>query len=168
MYFFRLITPFVSRSVAALLNISRETGSMVSPSEVYFDLWALLVGPPRHLADGCAVDVDGDEGVACSLGFNVGGVRKVSLSAAAWCEAAVGVVCDLVIEDASSDYMGNNESKDGVLPAKEGTSLTKFPIVEEERVAFLLYHMTIIPRVITHMPTITNRVKMILGDRLKG
>ena len=64
--------------------------------------------------------------------------------------------------------MGNNESKDGVLPAKEGTSLTKFPIVEEKRVAFLLYHMNIIPRAITHMPTVTNRVKMILGDRLKG
>ena len=135
-YFLRLITPFVSRSVAALLNISRETGSVVSPSEVYFDLWALLVGPPISLPDGCAVDVDDDEGVACSLGFDIGGVRKVTLSAAASCEAAVGMVCDLVIEDASSDYMGNNESKDGVLPAKEGTSLTKFPIVEEERVVF--------------------------------
>ena len=64
--------------------------------------------------------------------------------------------------------MGNNESKDGVLPAKEGTSLIKFPIVEEESVTFLLYHMNIIPRATTHMPTITNRAKMILGDRLKG
>ena len=40
--------------------------------------------------------------------------------------------------------------------------------MEEERVAFLLYHMNIIPRAITHVPTITNRAKMILGDRLKG
>ena len=164
----RLITPFVSRSVAALLNISRETGSVVSPSKVYFDLWALLVGPPISIADGCVVEWDGDEGVACSLGFKIGGVRKVSLSAAAWCEPAVGVVCDLALEDVSLDNMGNNESKDGVLPAKEQTNLIKFPIVEEERVASLLYHMGIIPRAITHMSIMTNRVKMILGDRLKG
>ena len=77
------------------------------------------------------------------------------------------MVCDLVLEEASSDNMGNNECKDGVLPAKEGTSLTKFPIVGEERVAFLLYHMNIIPRATTDMPTITNRGKMILGDRLE-
>ena len=78
------------------------------------------------------------------------------------------MVCNLVLEEASSDNMGNNESKDGALLAKEGTSLTKFCIVEEERVAFLLYLMNIIPRATTHMPTITNRAKMILGDRLKG
>ena len=45
-YFLKVITPFVSRSVAALLNISSETGSVVSPSaEVYFDLWFLLIDP---------------------------------------------------------------------------------------------------------------------------
>ena len=64
----------------------------------------------------------------------------------------MGVICELVLEDASSDNMGNNKSKDGVLPTKEGTSLTKFPTVEEERVAFLLYHMNIIPRAIMNMP----------------
>ena len=78
------------------------------------------------------------------------------------------MVCDLVLEDASLDNMGNNKSNDGVMSAKEGTGLTKFPIVEEERVAFLLYHMSIIPRAITPMPTTTNSVKMILRDRLKG
>ena len=36
-------------------------------------------------------------------------------------------------------------------------SLIKFPIVEEERVVFLLYHMNITPRAITHMPRVTNR-----------
>ena len=51
---------------------------MVSPSEVYFDLWSLLIGPLIGLADGCAVDVDGNEGAACSLGFNIGGVRSLS------------------------------------------------------------------------------------------
>ena len=41
---------------------------------------------------------------------------------------------DQAVDCASLDNMGNNESKDGVLPAKEGTSFTKFPTVEEERV----------------------------------
>ena len=69
----------------------------------------------------------------------------------------MGVVPDLVLEEAGFDNMGNNESTDGVLPAKEGTSLIKFPIVKEERVVFLLYHMNIIPRAITDMPTVINR-----------
>ena len=43
------------------------------------------------------------------------------------------MACELVLEDASLDNMGNNVSEDGVLPAKEGTSLTKFQTVEEER-----------------------------------
>ena len=78
------------------------------------------------------------------------------------------MVCELGLEDASLDNMGNSESKDGVLPAKEGTSLTKFPTVEEERVAFLLYHMSIIPRAVIHMPITIKRINIILGDRLKG
>ena len=73
------------------------------------------------------------------------------------------MVCDLVLEDVSLDNVGNSKSKDGVLPAREGTSLTKFPTVEDERVAFLLYHMSTIFRAITHMPSTTNRVKIILG-----
>ena len=64
--------------------------------------------------------------------------------------------------------MGNKESSEGVLPAKEGTSLIKFPIVEEERVVFLLYHMNSIPRAITHMPTVINRARMSLGKSEKG
>ena len=68
----------------------------------------------------------------------------------------------LVLEEASSDNMGNKESSEGVLPTREGTNLTKFPIVEEERVIFLLYHMNIIPSAITRMPTVTNRAKMSL------
>ena len=63
--------------------------------------------------------------------------------------------------------MGNNESNDGVLLAKEGTILTRFPMVEVERVAFLLYYMNIIPRVITHMPTVTKRAKMSSGRDTK-
>ena len=37
-YLLRLIIPFVSRSVAALLNISHETGSVVPSSGVCFVL----------------------------------------------------------------------------------------------------------------------------------
>ena len=44
------------------------------------------------------------------------------------------MVLDLVLEEASSDNISNNESNDGVLSAKEGISLIKFPIVEEGRV----------------------------------
>ena len=68
------------------------------------------------------------------------------------------MVHGLVLEEASSDNMGNNETKDGILSAKEGTSSTKFPTVEEEKVAFLLYYMNMIPSAITHIPTVTNRV----------
>ena len=78
------------------------------------------------------------------------------------------MVHNLVLEEASLNNIGNNESKDGILPAKEGTSLTKFPIVEEERVAFPLYHMNIIHRAIISMPITTNIINMILGDKLKG
>ena len=49
--------------------------------------------------------------------------------------------------------MGNKEFSEGVSSPREGTSLIKFPIVEEVRVVFLLYHMNITPRTITHMPT---------------
>ena len=64
--------------------------------------------------------------------------------------------------------MGNNESNDGVLPAKEGTGFTKFPTVEEERVTFLLYHMSTSPKAIINMPITTNEISIILGDKLKG
>ena len=57
--------------------------------------------------------------------------------------------------------MGNKESSEGVLP--------KFPILEEEQSSLTkLSHMNIIPRAITHMPTVTNRAKMSLGERVKG
>ena len=78
------------------------------------------------------------------------------------------MVLVLVQEEASSNNMGNKESNEGVSSTREGTSLIKFPIVEEERVAFLLYHMNIIPRSITHVPTVINRAKMTLGESVKG
>ena len=64
--------------------------------------------------------------------------------------------------------MGNKESSEGVSSTREGTSLIKFPIVEEERVVFLLYHMNTTPRAITHMPMVINRAKISLGGSVKG
>ena len=58
--------------------------------------------------------------------------------------------------------MGNKEFSIGTFSFKEGTSLTKFPTVEDVREAFLLYHMKIISIAITHMPTDTNKAKMSL------
>ena len=78
------------------------------------------------------------------------------------------MVLILLLEEASSDNMGNKEFSEGVSPTTEETSLIKFPIVEEKRVAFLLYHINIIPRAITHVPTVIKRAKMSLGVSVKG
>ena len=64
--------------------------------------------------------------------------------------------------------MGNKKFSIGTSSFKEGTSLTKFPTVEDVREAFLLYHMKIIPMVIIHMPTDTNNAKMSFGDSING
>ena len=64
--------------------------------------------------------------------------------------------------------MGNKEFSVGTLSFREGTSLTKFPTVEDVREAFLLYHMTITPRAITHTPTDTNKAKISVGDSENG
>ena len=64
--------------------------------------------------------------------------------------------------------MGNKEFSVGTLSFREGTSLTKFPTVEDVREAFLLYQMNITPQVITHMPTDTNKAKTSVGDSENG
>ena len=56
----------------------------------------------------------------------------------------------------------------GTLSPREGASLTKIPIVEDVRVVFLLYHMNITPRAITHMPMDTKKAKMSLGIMKMG
>ena len=80
----------------------------------------------------------------------------------------VGVILVSILEDVGSDNMGNKEFSQGVSSPREGTSLIKFPIVEEVRVVFLLYHMNITPRAITHMPTVISKAKTSLGDNEKG
>ena len=159
--------PFASKSVAALLNISRETGSMVPSTEVYFGLDGLVNDPSGSPACGCVVDLDSGIGFVCNPGIEVDGVTRVNLSTAACCGVA-DVACGSVIDCASSDNMGNTESKDGVLPAKEGTSFTKSLTIEDERVPFLLYHMSTSSKAIINMPITTYVINIILGDKLKG
>ena len=66
--------------------------------------------------------MDGDEGVTWSVGTNTGG--KISSSGVvSHGVAVVGVILVLVLEETSSDNMGNKESSKGVLLTKEGTSL---------------------------------------------
>ena len=80
----------------------------------------------------------------------------------------VGVIIVSFLKDASSDNMGNKEFSVGTLSFREGTSLTKFPMVKDVREAFLLHHMNITPRVITHMPMDTNKAKISAGDSKNG
>ena len=95
--------------------------------------------------------MDESDGVTCKLSTCIG--AEIDSSDVALCGViVVGEVLFLVLGEVNSDNMGNNESSKGVSPAKEGRSLIKFPIVEEERVAFPMYHMNITPRAITLMP----------------
>ena len=79
-----------------------------------------------------------------------------------------GMILVSVLEDVSFDNMGNKGFSEGASSPREGTSLIKFPIVEEVKVIFLLYHMKITPRAITHMPTVISKAKISLGDNEKG
>ena len=78
------------------------------------------------------------------------------------------ITFSLFCEYVNSDNMGNKEFSVGIFSFKEGTSLIKFPTVEDVREVFLLYHMNIIPMAITHMPTDINKAKMSLGDNENG
>ena len=64
--------------------------------------------------------------------------------------------------------MGSKEFSVGTFSFKEGTSLIKFPTVEDIREALLLYHMKIILIAITQMPTAINDAKMSFGDNENG
>ena len=64
--------------------------------------------------------------------------------------------------------MGNKDFSAGVFSIKEGTSLTRFPTMEEVREVLLLYHMNMIPKTIKHKPIATNKAKVSLGDNQNG
>ena len=67
-------------------------------------------------------------------------------------------------EGASSDNMGSKEFSVGIFLFKEGISLIKFPILEEVKDVFLLYHMKRIHMAMVHMPVSTNRANVSFGD----
>ena len=71
-------------------------------------------------------------------------------------------------EGASSDNMGNKESSVGIFSFKEGINLSKFPIVEEVKEVFLLYHMKRIPMTMVHTPVGTSRANMSFGNNENG
>ena len=64
--------------------------------------------------------------------------------------------------------MGSKESSIGIFSFKKSISLSKFPIVEEVKEVFLLYHMKRIPMAIVHMPVSINRANMSFGDNENG
>ena len=64
--------------------------------------------------------------------------------------------------------MGKKEFRVGFFSVRDGISLLKFPIMEEAREVFLLYHMKSIPKSIKHMPVMINKEKISLGDNEKG
>ena len=136
--YLRSIIPFVSRSVAALFNISRETDLNVPLTEVDLGFEGLLDGLPESAVGDCAVDLGSGIGDVCIsiivVAGEVGGVGRVSLSTASWF-GVTEVDCGPVTECVSSDNMGNNESRDGVLPDKEGITFTKFPAVAKEGIS---------------------------------
>ena len=73
-----------SRSVAALLNISRETGSIVFSIEVDLGFEGLLDGPSGSPAYGFVVGLDSSIGVNCNPVIEVDGARRV-------CQQQLGV-----------------------------------------------------------------------------
>ena len=73
----------------------------------------------------------------------------------------------LLVGCMNSDNMGNKEFRDGFFSVKDGINLLRFPTVDAVRVVFLLYHMNSMPKIIKHMPAITNNAKISLGDKEK-
>ena len=151
----------VFKSLAALLNLSKDKGS----DFISFAL-SVCVGSRWR---GSSIVVGGFSVATWSHGTNTGGMISSSGGVDDSLETVAGVISfSLFLEVVSSDNMGNKEFSVGTFSFKEGTSLTKFPTVEDVREAFLLYHMNIIPMAITHMCTDTNKAKMSLGDNENG
>ena len=71
-------------------------------------------------------------------------------------------------EGASSENMDNKEFNVGIFSFNDGINLSKFPIVEEVKEVFLLYHMKRIPMTMVYTPVSTNRDNMSFGDIENG
>ena len=74
------------------------------------------------------------------------------------------VFCD----GACSDNMGNKESSIRFSLFNDGINLSMFPMAEEVKEVFLLYHVKRIPMTMVHTPVSTNRANMSFGDIENG
>ena len=110
--------------------------------------------------------------VTCSFvlfGTNTGGRISSSGGGSSHQGTATVVRAFLVFcEGACSDNMGNKESNVGIFSFSHGINLSMFPIVEEVKEVFLLYHMKRIPMTMVHIPVSTNRAKISFGDIENG
>ena len=78
----------------------------------------------------------------CSFGTNTGGsICSSGGVCGSWGTATVARAFLVFCEGASSDNMGNKESNVGVFSFYDGINLSIFPIVEEVKEVFLLYHI---------------------------
>ena len=105
----------------------------------------------------------------CSFGTNTGG-SICSSGGVCSCQGTTTLVRAFLAfcKGACSDNMGNKESKVGILSFSDGINLSKFPIVEEVKEVFLLYHMKRIPMTMVHTPVSTNRANISFGDIENG
>ena len=102
---------------------------------------------------------------------STGGRIRSSSTVCGRVETAVGVimVLFLFLEDASSDNMGNKESSVGTLSVKEGTSLVKFPTVEDSKRSFSLIPYEYYSLEQLHIcPLDTNKARISVGDNENG
>ena len=160
LYFFRLMTPLLFKSLAAQLNISKDNGP------VFVSVG--FIGDDSNWK-GIFMVVEGFLVSIWSFGTITGGKNSSSGGVCDSWETATGVITfSLFCEDVRSDNMGNKEFSVGIFSSKEGSSLIEFPTMEDVREVFLWYHMNIIPMAITHMPTVINKAKMSLGDNENG
>ena len=67
-----------------------------------------------------------------------------------------------------SDNMGNKESKVGIFSFKDGNNFSIFPIVEQVKDVFLLYHTNRMPMITVHRPMAIKRANISFGDNEKG
>ena len=117
---------------------------------------------------GIDMVVEGFVASIWSFGTNGGGSISSSGGVCNEWETATGEITSSLCEGVSSYNMGSKEFSVGIFSFKEGSSFIKFPIVEDVREVFLLYHMKIIPMAITHMPVTVNKARMSLGDNENG
>ena len=151
----------MSKPVAAWLNISKDNGPVMILVDFNF-------GDESNWR-GIFVVVKGFLAAIWSHGTSTGGrISSASGVCDSWGTATGVITFSLFCEDVSFDNMGSKEFSVGTFSFKEGTSLIKFPTVEDVREALLLYHIKIIPMVITQMPTVINNAKMSFGDNENG